>query len=275
MSGARITIAGLTLPLTNRGPSAGTGDALAPTPHPANTGRNPMDHTTGQPAGPAQVSVGGFRVRAADPRPSRPPARPSPAPPRPDQQQPTPPPSPAPKAARPPLKLVSSTAKPRTQKPPSDTDDAHPWRYWVAVTFTDGHTGSTMELRRTAPIITSQDRQAVADAISAHLQRPVASVAFISPITRPNSVTGEPEPDIPANLRTSPVGDAQPWHYRVKFVTDTGGGTCDVDRTGPISSPADLAAVQAAIAEHNGRKVVAIESFSVLGAPAQTAPRGI
>jgi hypothetical protein len=144
----------------------------------------------------------------------------------------------------------------------------------VAVTFTDGHTGATLELRRPTPIISSDDRLAVADGIAAHMKRPIASVKFITPITRPNSVTGEPEPDVPANVRTSPADDAQPWRYRVNYATDGGRGECKVDRTGPILSHHDLQGIQASISAQYGRNVVAIESFSVLAAPAQTGPRG-
>jgi hypothetical protein len=280
VSGARITIAGLSLPLTPSGHDPGTADT--PALHRASPGRNLMDHSTGEPAGPAtsDVSVGGFRVRG--PRPPRRPApsspapsSPAPAPPRPAQQHR---PNPQPKAARPALRLVSAPTKPPAPTPqpqPQPKDVEGPWRYWVSVTFTDGHTGATLELRRTAPIITSDDRRAVADGISAHLQRPVASISFITPITRPNTVTGEPEPDIPPNVATLPADDAQPWRYRVNFATDTGRGNCEVDRSAPIQTYDDIAAVQSAISAHSGRKVVAIESFSVVCAPAPTGPRSI
>jgi hypothetical protein len=169
---------------------------------------------------------------------------------------------------------VSSTAKPGSPKSPPRTADGS-WWYWISVTFTDGHTGATLELHRTAPIITSDDRSAVTDAIAAHLQRPVAAVNFITPIARPNSVTGEPEPDVPANLRTSPADDAQPWRYRVSYTADGGRGECKLSLTGPIRGADDLKVIQDSITAQYGRNVIAIESFSVLAAPAPTSLRGL
>jgi hypothetical protein len=214
-----------------------------------------VNHTTSESVagGTVPISIGKFQVRA-DPRPAQPP--------------------PPQDGARPALRLVSSAANPRPAEPQSGPTD-QPWRYWVSVTFADGLTGANLELSRTAPIITSDDRRVVADGIAAHNQRPVASVDFITSISRPNSATGQPEPDLPPNVRISPADDSQPWHYRVNYATDTGRGSCEVDRTGPIRGRDDVASIQAAIASHNGRTVVAIESFSVLGAPAQTTPRSI
>jgi len=229
-----------------------------------------MDRTTPEPAGTAQVSIGGFKVRANQ-RPSRLPAPAQPAPASPRHHQP---PQPKPAApARPALRLVSSTAEPRPTRPqPRPAEGA--WRYWISVTFTDGHTGATLELRRTAPIATSDDRSAVADGIAVHMKRPIASIAFITPIAKPNDVTGEPEPDVPPNLRTSPADDPQPWRYRVSYATAGGRGECTLGLAEPIRSGDDLNAIQESISAQYGRTVVAIESFSVLAAPAKTAPGG-
>lgn len=263
MSGARITIAGFSLPLTTASTATRPSDTAT---HPRTDppGRSPMQQPIPDPtptAGPAPVRLGGFSPRTTSPAHQRPaPARPVPA------AAPVP-------AARPGLRLVSATTRRRPSQPlPRPTEGA--WRYWVSVVFTDGHTGATLEVSRTGPIIGSDDRTAVADAISAHLQRPVASVQFITPITRPHDVTGEPEPDVDPRLRTSPAEDPQPWHYRVSYATAAGRRECTVDRAAPICGSDDLKAVQDSISAQIGRPVVAVESFSVLAAPALAAAGG-
>jgi hypothetical protein len=140
--------------------------------------------------------------------------------------------------------------------------------------FTDGHTGATLELRRTAPIITSDDRSAVLDGLAAHMKRPIASIKFITPITKPNDMTGEPEPDVPPTLRTSPADDPTPWRYQVSYATAEGRGRCTLGLAEPIRSGDDLKAIQESISAQYGRTVLAIESFSVLAAPAKTPPGG-
>jgi hypothetical protein len=145
----------------------------------------------------------------------------------------------------------------------------------VKVTLTDGRSGSTLELHRTAPIISSDDRRALADGIAAQLQRPIASVDLITPLTRPNSNTGELEPDVPAGIPTAAPDDPQPWHYQVHYVTDGGRGTCELNRMEPILGRPELDATAASITAEYGRRVVAIESFRTLAAPASPSRRGL
>jgi hypothetical protein len=221
------------------------------------------DHTLPEPnpASTARVSIGGFAVRAKQ--------RPSPAPPQ--REALAPQPTPEPRTGRPNLKLVSSTTGAST--PPAPV--AGPWRYWVTVAHTDGRTKSNVDISCSMPAITDADRRALADTIAAQLKRPVASVTAITPMTRPNNTSAEPEPDIPPRLPTSAANDPQPWHYRVHYVTDTGFGTCEVDRSEPIRSGDDVQSIQNAITSHNGHNVLAVESFSLLAAPAQPSLRSI
>ena len=261
MSTQRISIGGFSLPLAT---PADAGNSPAPVANHTNPGRKPMGHSTSEPSATnaAHVSVGGFWIRS-DPRPPKPTS--------PAHQRP---PNLPPKAVRPGLRLASSSSEPGKPTSPSSTEEG-PWRYWVAVTFADGQTGATMELRRKKPIISRADRLAAEEGISAYLRRPVATVRSITLISRPNSVTGEPEPDIPADVLISAGHEAQPWRYRMDYSTETGWGTSEVTRIGPIRNHDDLLDIRAAIIAHSGHKTVAIESFSVLSAPAPTALRRI